>query len=65
MTDYLCEDTKFDLFQQAVPVARWNNIFDASQEGPSCPQPGGRIQSEDCLRLNVYSTKVILKNVLN
>ncbi|XP_043269346.1 uncharacterized protein [Venturia canescens] len=49
-------------FKQAVPLAPWDGVFDASQEGPSCPQPGGRNQSEDCLRLNVYTTKLPSRN---
>lgn len=49
-------------FQQAIPAKKWNDTFDASEEGPSCPQPGGKYQSEDCLRLNVYSTKLPTKN---
>ncbi|XP_044018737.1 esterase FE4 [Aphidius gifuensis] len=49
-------------FQQAIPAKKWNDTFDASEEGPSCPQPGGKYQSEDCLRLNVYSTKLSTKN---
>ncbi|XP_043269312.1 uncharacterized protein [Venturia canescens] len=49
-------------FKQAIPVAPWNEVFDATEEGPSCPQPGGRLQSEDCLRLNVYTTQLPSKN---
>lgn len=33
-------------------------MFDATEEGPSCPHPDGVLQAEDCLRLNVYTTKV-------
>ena len=45
-------------FQPPIPANDWRNIFDATEEGPSCPHPGGKIMSEDCLRLNVYTTKV-------
>lgn len=45
--------------QQAEPVDSWNDVFDASKEGPSCPLPAvPELTSEDCLRLNVYTTKV-------
>ncbi|KAK1130320.1 hypothetical protein K0M31_018456 [Melipona bicolor] len=45
-------------FQPPIPANDWRNIFDATEEGPSCPHPGGKIMSEDCLRLNVYTTKL-------
>ncbi|XP_043250756.1 esterase E4-like [Colletes gigas] len=49
-------------FQPPVPAADWQSVFDASEEGPSCPQSKGQLQSEDCLRLNVYTTKLPCKN---
>ncbi|XP_011310876.1 esterase E4-like [Fopius arisanus] len=49
-------------FKPTVPVRPWNGTFDASEEGPGCPQPGLDLQSEDCLRLNVYTTKFPSKN---
>ncbi|XP_066595962.1 esterase FE4-like [Prorops nasuta] len=46
-------------FQAPIPANDWGEeAFDASEEGPSCPQPGGKLVSEDCLRLNVYTTKL-------
>lgn len=47
-------------FQVPVPVTHWNDVFDASEEGPACPNVGRARDemSEDCLRLNVYSTKL-------
>ncbi|XP_015127077.1 esterase FE4 [Diachasma alloeum] len=45
-------------FKQAIPVKPWNETFDASEEGPACPQPAIEHQSEDCLRLNVYTTQL-------
>ncbi|XP_043269298.1 uncharacterized protein [Venturia canescens] len=45
-------------FKIAVPVKAWNDVFDASDEGPSCPRPSGKLANEDCLRVNVYTTKI-------
>nr|AQY62728.1 carboxylesterase [Cnaphalocrocis medinalis] len=45
-------------FKQAEPVKAWNGTFDASEEGPSCGWPNSKFQSEDCLRLNIYTTKL-------
>ncbi|KAJ8686630.1 hypothetical protein QAD02_022424 [Eretmocerus hayati] len=45
-------------FQPPVPVAPLESIFDASEEGPACPQSFSENQSEDCLRLNIYTTKL-------
>ncbi|XP_002000246.2 juvenile hormone esterase [Drosophila mojavensis] len=45
-------------FRNPRPVKPWAPAtFDASQDGPMCPQPWGNMTdvSEDCLRLNVYS----------
>lgn len=38
----------------------WRGEFDASKPGPMCPQPfqPTEVQSEDCLRINVYSKEV-------
>ncbi|XP_076231555.1 esterase E4-like [Calliopsis andreniformis] len=49
-------------FQPPVPAQDWQNVFDASEEGPSCPQRTGKLMSEDCLRLNVYTTKLPSRN---
>lgn len=45
-------------FQPPVQVKDWKDVFDATEEGPSCPYPTARQMSEDCLRLNVYTTKL-------
>lgn len=45
-------------FQPPIPAADWQDAFDASEEGPSCPYPRAEKPSEDCLRLNVYTTKL-------
>ncbi|XP_076231278.1 uncharacterized protein LOC143177296 [Calliopsis andreniformis] len=45
-------------FQPPIPAQDWQDIFDASEEGPGCPRPNGKLISEDCLRLNVYTTKL-------
>ncbi|XP_068985006.1 uncharacterized protein [Bombus flavifrons] len=49
-------------FQPPIPAKDWQNVFDATEEGPSCPQPNGTLVSEDCLRLNVYTTKLPCKS---
>ncbi|KAL7289596.1 hypothetical protein TKK_0016454 [Trichogramma kaykai] len=46
-------------FKPPVPVDPWSGTFDASEEGPSCPLiQVPELASEDCLRLNVYTTKL-------
>lgn len=45
-------------FQPPVPAEKWENVLNATQNAPLCPQPTGDPVSEDCLFLNVYSTKV-------
>uniref|UniRef100_A0A1I8NSN8 Carboxylic ester hydrolase n=1 Tax=Stomoxys calcitrans TaxID=35570 RepID=A0A1I8NSN8_STOCA len=48
-------------FQNPQPVRPWQpNIFDATQDGPICPQvTSNRTRlSEDCLRLNVYTKSI-------
>ena len=44
-------------FQAPQPVKPWTGTFDATIDGPMCPQPDHNISeiSEDCLRLNVYT----------
>ncbi|XP_020812784.1 venom carboxylesterase-6 [Drosophila serrata] len=45
-------------FVNPQPVKSWSpETFDASQDGPMCPQPWDNMTdvSEDCLRLNVYT----------
>ncbi|KAL6446527.1 hypothetical protein ACFW04_001222 [Cataglyphis niger] len=45
-------------FQVAVPAADWNDVFDATKEGPACPAIHVENIMEDCLRVNVYTTKL-------
>lgn len=48
-------------FVNPKPVKPWTpTVFDASQDGPMCPQPWNNQTdvSEDCLRLNVYTKKL-------
>jgi carboxylesterase type B len=45
-------------FKPPVPVEQWTNIYNATVDGPVCPQPSDDPISEDCLFLNVYTTKV-------
>nr|UZH45660.1 carboxylesterase 26 [Meteorus pulchricornis] len=47
-------------FKQSTPAKPHTGIFDATQEGPSCPQfvDDSRVMAEDCLRLNVYTNKL-------
>ncbi|KAM0730969.1 Esterase FE4 [Formica fusca] len=45
-------------FQVAIPAADWNDVFDATKEGPACPAINGENIMEDCLRVNVYTTKL-------
>ena len=39
-------------------------MFDGTHEGPACPGLGGKNIMEDCLRVNVYTTKVSFFNVI-
>ncbi|XP_012527268.2 esterase FE4 [Monomorium pharaonis] len=45
-------------FQVAIPAADWNNVFDATEEGPSCTALHQENIIEDCLRVNIYTTKL-------
>ncbi|KAI4456238.1 carboxylesterase [Holotrichia oblita] len=45
-------------FQPPVPVDKWNEVYDATQPGPVCPQRNNPNSSEDCLMLNVYTNKL-------
>lgn len=52
-------------FRPPEPVTAWNGTFDATDDGPMCPQPAyNRSEvSEDCLRLNVYTSVIPGDNV--
>ncbi|KAL0131201.1 hypothetical protein PUN28_002634 [Cardiocondyla obscurior] len=45
-------------FQVAIPAVDWNDVFDATKEGPACPAIHEQNIMEDCLRVNVYTTKL-------
>ncbi|KAF5306931.1 hypothetical protein FQA39_LY00161 [Lamprigera yunnana] len=45
-------------FKLPVPTDSWTGMYDATADGPACPQPIIQPNSEDCLFLNVYSTKL-------
>nr|QIK02109.1 carboxylesterase 9 [Holotrichia parallela] len=45
-------------FQPPVPAEKWDGLFNATVDGAACPQPNVEQTSEDCLFLNVYTTKV-------
>jgi len=45
-------------FQPPVPVEKWDGVYNATQDGPSCPQKHLEDTNEDCLMLNVYTTKL-------
>ncbi|XP_011690504.1 PREDICTED: esterase FE4-like [Wasmannia auropunctata] len=45
-------------FQVAIPAADWTDLFDATKEGPACPAISEQNMMEDCLRVNVYTTKL-------
>ncbi|XP_001659467.2 venom carboxylesterase-6 [Aedes aegypti] len=52
-------------FQAPQPVDAWNGTLDATEDGPMCPQPALNRSdvSEDCLRLNVYSSVIPGENI--
>ncbi|KAI8115166.1 Venom carboxylesterase-6 [Lucilia cuprina] len=51
-------------FKPAEPVEQWFDIFDATIDGPMCPQPGlnSLDVSEDCLRVNIYTRELPSEN---
>lgn len=49
-------------FKVATPAANWNGVFDGREEGPACITLSNTTISEDCLRVNVYTTKLPTQN---
>ncbi|KAK5641616.1 hypothetical protein RI129_010163 [Pyrocoelia pectoralis] len=49
-------------FQPPKPIEKWEGVFNATVDGPACPQPNVAPISEDCLLLNVYISKVPKSN---
>ncbi|KAJ3646361.1 hypothetical protein Zmor_023951 [Zophobas morio] len=48
-------------FKPPQPAESWTGIYNATSDAPACPQPGSSSTtpvSEDCLFLNVYTTKL-------
>lgn len=47
-------------YKAPLAVDSWTDIFDATTDGPMCPQPyqPPTVFSEDCLRINVYTKGV-------
>ncbi|CAH1142147.1 unnamed protein product [Phyllotreta striolata] len=50
-------------FEPPVPVKKWRGVYDATKDGPLCPQETKPTKnpvtiSEDCLILNVYTPKL-------
>ncbi|KAF5306932.1 hypothetical protein FQA39_LY00162 [Lamprigera yunnana] len=45
-------------FQPPVPADKWTGVYDATADAAACPQRRVQPNSEDCLFLNVYSTKL-------
>ena len=50
-------DTSTRRFRPPIPPSPWPGVRDAIEFGPVAPQPGlrDRLQSEDCLHLNVWT----------
>lgn len=49
-------------FQPPVPIEKYEGVYNATVDGPLCPQPIDDPTSEDCLFVNVYSTKLPKRN---
>ncbi|XP_063700565.1 juvenile hormone esterase-like [Culicoides brevitarsis] len=53
-------------FKAPEPVPAWITEFDATEDGPRCPQPTDLDErddvSEDCLRLNIYTAELPKKS---
>ncbi|KAJ8959086.1 hypothetical protein NQ318_022343 [Aromia moschata] len=45
-------------FKPPVIINKWEGVYNATEDGPLCPQPWDNPTSEDCLFVNVYSTKL-------
>ncbi|KAF5277168.1 hypothetical protein FQR65_LT03874 [Abscondita terminalis] len=45
-------------FQPPQPIEKWEGKYDATKDGPACPQAKESSTSEDCLLLNVYTSKI-------
>ncbi|KAJ8959087.1 hypothetical protein NQ318_022344 [Aromia moschata] len=45
-------------FKPPEAIEKWEGIYNATEDGPLCPQPTTDPTSEDCLFVNVYSTKL-------
>ncbi|XP_060523214.1 uncharacterized protein LOC132700111 [Cylas formicarius] len=45
-------------FQPPVPITSYEGVYNATVDGYLCPQPSDDPTSEDCLILNVYTTKL-------
>lgn len=56
-------NNEFSKIQAPEPAEPWFDVFDATSDGPMCPQPNKdeNDMSEDCLRLNVYTVKIYLE----
>lgn len=52
-------------FQPPVPVEKYEGVYNATADAPLCPQPTNDPVSEDCLFLNVYTTKLPRDNDKN
>ncbi|XP_060522228.1 esterase E4-like [Cylas formicarius] len=45
-------------FHPPQPIEKYEGVYNATVDGPLCPQPGADPTSEDCLLLNVYTTRL-------
>ncbi|KAJ3652351.1 hypothetical protein Zmor_018325 [Zophobas morio] len=58
----ICGSAEPDDSGPPVPITIWSGVYDATNDGPACPQPPNPgitfPTSEDCLYLNVYTPKL-------